>query len=392
MNAVTIIGSGMAAYTLARELRKLDKSRPMAIITADDGSFYSKPMLSNAFAQGKKAEELVGQTAAQMAHQLDATLLTKTAVKNLDVGNKRVVLEGRTLEYSALILAVGARPIRLPLRGNGADGVLSINHLSDYVAFRKAVDALDRLVTVVVLGAGLIGCEFADDLSGGGHRVTLVDPSDVPLASLAPRAISEGLKLALQSRGVGLQLGTTATTVEREGDSFHITLANGQNLKADIVLSAVGLRPDIDLAKTAGLAVDRGIVVDKFAKTSAHDVYALGDCAQYTIAGEATPRALPYIAPIMLVARAIAKTLSGTPTIVEMKPMPIIVKTPSYPIAIVAPAPHQSLAGVWKTEEVEGTTICRFYDENDLHVGFALAPQDAKLRARLVAELATSSA
>src|SRR5690242_17129742 len=121
MKPVIIIGAGPAGYTLARELRKLDKSAAMLIITADDGGFYSKPMLSNAFAQGKRADQLVSQTAAQMAAQLGATIMTGTGAVAVDTNAKTLESSAGTFEYGRLVLALGARPIRLQLNGSGAD-------------------------------------------------------------------------------------------------------------------------------------------------------------------------------------------------------------------------------------------------------------------------------
>jgi NADPH-dependent 2,4-dienoyl-CoA reductase/sulfur reductase-like enzyme len=107
MKPTIIIGAGMAGYTVAREVRKLDKERPLLVITADDGGFYYKPMLSNAFAQGKQAAQLVSQSAAQMAAQLGAHILTGTAVSGVDTQRKTVQTQAGEFEYPQLVLAVG---------------------------------------------------------------------------------------------------------------------------------------------------------------------------------------------------------------------------------------------------------------------------------------------
>lgn len=386
---LTIIGSGMAAYTVAREFRKVDKTAPLMIITADDGGFYSKPMLSNAFAQGKHAGNLISQSATAMAEQLSATILTNTIVSKVDTLNKKVITPAVDFSYTQLVIAVGAQAIRLPMNGDAAASVLSVNHIQDYAVFREKIDAIGPQARVAIIGAGLIGCEFADDLSTGGHIVSLIDPNTRPLAALAPIAISEGLQQALQARGVQLHLGTAAASIDYKDKALHITLTNGIQIDADVVLSAVGLRPDTRIAAAARLQIDRGILINHYGQTSAADVYAIGDCAQYSITGEALTRTLPYIAPIMVAARALAKTLSGTPSIIDLKPAPVIVKTPSYPIALIAPAPHQSASATWKTEQVGNATVCRCFDDKEQQIGFALAPQEAKLRASLIAELAT---
>jgi rubredoxin-NAD+ reductase len=388
MRPIIIIGAGMAGYTAARELRKLDKTVPLTIVTADDGGFYSKPMLSNAYAQNKLPTQLVTQTATQLAAQLDATIMTGTRVERLDTAGRKLVTDKGELDYDKLVFAVGAHPIRLPLEGDAADQAMSVNHVEDYVRFRQQLDATEagRRARVTILGAGLIGCEFADDLAGGGHAVTLIDPNPLPLAALAAPALSEGLQASLTERGVDLRLGTTASRVERGDGGLNLTLANGATVQTDILLSAVGLRPSTTLAAASGLTVNRGIVVDSYGRSSAPDVYALGDCAEYTEADGAT-RIMPYIAPLMNAARAIARTLTGTPTAIDLKPSAVIVKTPCYPLALVPP-PQKSVAqGSWATARDDKRTICRFYDADGLMAGFGMSHHDAAGRQALMAEL-----
>lgn len=393
MKPIIIIGAGMAGYTAARELRKLDKTIALTVITADDGGFYSKPMLSNAFAQKKLPAQLVTQSAVQLATQIDATILTATRVEHIDVANKTLTTNASVLEYDKLVFAIGAHPIRLALEGDGADQVMSVNHVEDYAVFRQQLDATEagRQARVTILGAGLIGCEFADDLAGGGHAVTLVDPNALPLAALAAPALSEGLKAALTARGIDLRLSTTASRVDRTDKGLKISLANGDSITTDIVLSAVGLRPSTSLAKATGLTVNRGIVVDAYGQTSAPDIYALGDCAEYTEADGAT-RIMPYIAPLMNAARAIARTLTGTPTAIDLKPSAVIVKTPSYPLALVPPAQKSLVEGSWHTSQDDKRTICRFYDAEGVLAGFGISHHEAASRQVLMAELGKTKA
>jgi rubredoxin-NAD+ reductase len=388
MKAIIIIGAGMAGYTAARELRKLDKTVPLIIVTADDGGFYSKPMLSNAFAQNKLPAQLVTQTSTQLATQLDVAIMTATRVERIDIEGRKLVTNKGELDYDKLVFAVGAHPIRLPLEGDAADQVLSVNHVQDYALFREQLDATEagRQARVTILGAGLIGCEFADDLAGGGHAVTLIDPNPLPLAALAAPALSQGLQAALTARGIDLRLGTTASRIDRSGGALTISLANGESVQTDIVLSAVGLRPSTALAAASGLQVNRGIVVDGYGRTSAPDIYALGDCAEYTDADGAT-RIMPYIAPLMNAARAIARTLTGTPTAIDQKPSAVIVKTPCYPLAIVPPLQKSLAQGGWEVEQDGKRTVCRFYDADGVLAGFGLSHHDAASRQALTAEL-----
>ena len=396
MNPIIIIGAGLAGYSVARELRKLDKTTPLLLITGDSGGYYSKPMLSNAFAQRKQAAQLLSQTSAQMAEQLGVTILATTRVESIDTAARTLITSAGSFDYAKLVLAVGAKPIRLAIAGDAADDVLSVNHVDDYAILRDKIAAIEGqpLQHVTILGAGLIGCEFADDLAGAGHPVTLVDPSPAPLAALAAPGLGAGLRKALETRGVTLHLGTTAARIDRSGARLQVTLANGTAFFTDLVLSAVGLRADLALAQAAQLTTGRGIVIDRFGQTSSADVYALGDCAEYTLAGDGSAptrtQTLPYIAPLMSAARAIARTLNGDPTAIDLKPAPVIVKTPSFPLALLPPPMHAANSGRWHEHDDSQRITARYYDAAGLMIGFGVSHQDAPVRQSLLAQLGSA--
>ena len=139
MKPIVVLGSGLAGYTLVRELRKLDRDVAITLISQDSGNYYSKPMLSNALAQGKTAESLVITVAADMARQLGITLLHHTQVSGIRRARKELQTSAGVIEYGRLVLALGADPIRLPLQGNAADAVVSVNDIEDYAKFRGAI-------------------------------------------------------------------------------------------------------------------------------------------------------------------------------------------------------------------------------------------------------------
>jgi len=357
---IVIVGSGLGGYTLARELRKLDAQLPLTLITQDAGDFYSKPMLSNALANGKSPEQLVMTPAATMAAQLDLMLYPHTQVLRMDTQAHRLHTTTGELAYAKLVLALGADPIRLELSGDGASEVLSVNDLSDYAHFRQRIAQARR---IAILGAGLIGCEFANDLAGAGYEVDVIDPTAHPLGRLLPPEAGEVVQQALAEVGVRWHLGTTASAVMRHAQGLRLALADGGELEVDVVLSAVGLRPRIGLAQAAGLSVNRGIVTDRHLQTSASDVYALGDCA------EVEGLVLPFVMPIMHAARALAKTLAGNMTAARYPAMPVVVKTPVIPV-VVAPPPNA--AGQWRLAATEHGMEARFEDSDGALWGFAL--------------------
>ena len=375
---VVILGSGLAGYNLAREFRKADKDTPLVIVSRDDAGFYSKPMLSNALAGGKTAAALVMKPAEKMAAELNATVLPRTEVRGIDTAARTVALaDGRTLGYRDLVLALGADPIRLPLAGDAASEVLSVNDLDDYARF---AERLAGVKTVALLGAGLIGCEFANDLLARGITPTVLDLADRPLSRLLPAEASAFLQQRLEAAGARFRFSVAAERVDRApGGGLRVTLGDGAVLEVDLVLSAIGLRPRTALAGAAGLAVNRGIVVDRHLATSAPHVFAIGDCA------EVDGLNLPYVMPLMSQARALGATLAGTPTRLVYPAMPVTVKTPACP-TVVCPPPADA-AGSWACDGPEGGCEARFTHVDGTLLGFAVLGGATARRQALAAQV-----
>ena len=382
---LVIVGAGLAGWTTARELRKRAPERSIVMISADAADFYAKPTLSNALAQKRTAAQLVTTPAAQMAETAQVQLHAYCTVRRLDTATQTVHFEdaqgvAQHLRYGQLVLASGAHPISLPMAGDAAHTVRAVNHLQDLAALHENLGPAPK--TVLVIGAGLIGCEFANDLLLGGYAVHVVDPAARPLALLLPQGAGESLGEALQAQGVVWHLGTTVQSLTRTADGrVQATLADGNVLRADSVLSAVGLRPETALASAAGIQCERGVLVDTLLQTSASNVYALGDCAQYASAGG---RTLPYVMPIMNAAKALAATLSGEPTALAFPLMPVAVKTPALPIVVAAP--HPSMQGQWSQDTVTSMDeggVWRFMDSQGQMRGFVLTGKQTTRRMEL---------
>jgi len=416
MKPLLILGTGLAGYTLAREFRKLDQTRPLVLVTADDGSAYAKPNLSNALANARSAEALVQSDAAGMATQLQARVLTRCRVITINTEAQRVhvvPMDNRQtdvacathpsieiIDYAQLVLALGAEPLRLPIAGNAADHIRSVNDLEDYRAFRDALSHCTAPARVAILGGGLIGCEFANDLAIAGHAVQVIDiapqalgrllPSDLPGAVRGP---AQALQQALQQTGVQWHLSRSLKTIQHSAtaSTLELQLDNGDCLEADLVLSAVGLAPRTALAASAGLQIGRGIVTNHCLQTSARHVYALGDCA------EVNGMLLPYVMPIMHGARALAATLASYQDTndsvqarsVHYPPMPVSVKTPALPITVCSPA--MGSAGAWaaaSTANADTNAIeAHFLSPEGKQLGFALTGTACSRRSALVRAL-----
>jgi rubredoxin-NAD+ reductase len=331
-NLLTIIGSGLAGFTLVREIRKLDKDFPIRVITQDSGDYYSKPQLSTAFTHHKSPSQLVLIPAEKFARQFNIEIKPYTKIEEIN------------FSYDQLVFACGARPV-IPLFEKGAsEGIYSVNNLDDYTPFHKSLEDKNH---VTIVGAGLVGCEFANDLIHGGYEVTIIAPENYPLSRLVPEEIGIELKKALEEKGVHWRLGEFFDSEENH----------------EIVLSAIGLKPEIALAQFSGIKVNKGIIVDEYLQTSQSNIYALGDCAEFK------GRLLPYIAPIAIGARALAKTILGERTPVIYPPMPIYIKTPAYPIVVLQP---EDDGGEWHLEKTHNNIRALVYNKNNELKGFAL--------------------
>ena len=368
MHPIVIIGSGMAGYTVAREFRKLNTEQELVMICADDAVNYAKPTLSNALVGNKAPEQIALGDAEKMSAQLNMRIEKNTWVKSIDAENHLLSLEKddveSTLTYAKLVLAIGANPIRLAISGDASDDIHVVNNLSDYTAFRKQID-LNHDKRVVILGAGLIGCEFANDLQNTGHKVTVIDLATQPLCRLLPAHVASAFKQGLEDTGVHFVLGTTVEKISKaDNNSYVVTLANGQSFIADAVLSAIGLQPNTALAKATNIATARGVLTNSSLETNQADIFAVGDCA------EVNGTLLPFVMPIMQQARALAKTLNGVQTTVHYPAMPVAVKTPAAPLTVLA-VPND-LEVTWQTEELDDGMIAKAFDSSETLRGFVL--------------------
>lgn len=375
MSPLVILGSGLAGYGLLREFRKRDTTTPVTLITADDGRVYSKPNLSNALSQNRAPAQLATETAEQAAVKFNATILSHTRVEAIDPTDKSVRTDQGELPYGRLVLALGADPFPHGLAGDAADEVLSVNDLDDYSRFRAALEGKRH---VAILGGGLIGCEFANDLVASGHTASVIHLGPWPLERLVPEVMGDALARSLDH--VAWRFGHTAKRVDHRAGGYRLTLDNGSLIDADLVLSAIGLKPRTQLAQAAGIPVNRGIVVNRKLETGVTDIHAIGDCAE--VAGHV----LPFVQPLLIQVRALAAILAGEDVQVSYPAMPVMVKTSAYPIAVQPPAPGAK--GAWQVETTAEGLVARHVNEAGELNGFALSGGETARRAELAKRVA----
>ena len=376
---IVVVGSGLAAYSLANAIKKINADTAITLITRDGGENYSKPMISTGFTKNFEPDQLATQTASDMAENLKITVRTRTSVTSIDTAVNELVLEGgERVAYASLVLTLGAELIRPPMGGDAANEVMGVNDLDDYRRFR------DNLSTkggkkVAVIGSGLIGCEFTNDLLNGGYTVEAVDPMDYCLPTLLPEKAGRAVQSALEEKGATFHFGPLATDVNKTADGYSVVLNSGETIEADAVLSAVGVRPRTQLAEDAGIECGRGIKTDRFLRTNVANVYAIGDCA------EVEGHVLVYVAPLMAAARALAATLTGTPTEVTYPAMPVTIKTPACPVCVSPVA--RDAEGEWTVEGEAPNIKALFHNPQGELIGFALTGSAVKERMPLTKQL-----
>lgn len=363
---IVIIGSGYAGYGLAKALRSADPHVEIRVLTRESGHLYAKPALSIALAQGKDAAQLASETPLAIEQRLNIRVYAHCTVERIDATARRLYTSLGEMSYGQLVLASGAEPIRLPIEGD-AHALLSINNLHDYQQFRERLVGAQR---VAILGDGLIGCEFANDLANSGVAVNVIGLGRWPMERLLPVEAGQHLQQALGALGVSWHLENSLQRIDSLEHGYRLQLTDGSHLDADLVLSAVGLRPERELAAKAGVAVGRGILVDGRLQTSQPGIFALGDCI------EIDGQLLPYLAPINQGILALSKTLLGQPTDVAYPLMPVTVKTPAAPLCLLPPA--TASAGAWQCTPTEDGLSAGFYDTQGTLQGFVLLGRQAQ--------------
>lgn len=340
--SIVVVGSGLAGFGVLRELRRLSPDAKLTLVTLEEGHFYSKPALSTALAKGKVADTLITSNSEKMALQLKLDARAGRQAEAIDREGKVLLTTGGPVPYDALVLATGALPVRPPTEGEAAHRAIAVNQLDHYDKFRRELPEGAR---VLIIGSGLVGTEFANDLISTGYKPVVVDMLPFPLAQLVPPQVGENVRDALSAEGVEWHLCRKVTAIDYKGDvpGYVATLDDGTRIEADLVLSAVGLRPNVKLAAEAGLDIGLGIKVNQFGQTSDPHIFAIGDCAEYQHGLSA------YVTPIMAAARGIAPSALGTPTEIRFPPLSVQVKTTLLPINLLPPP--RNAEGEWRCIE-----------------------------------------
>lgn len=322
---VVIVGAGRAGWQLAELLRARDADLPITLVTACSGDVYDKPLLSVALARQIAPDALVKARGTEAARRLNLRLLAHTHAIRICADTHTLRTTRGNLRYEHLVLAHGAQPALPPELPPAL--VWRVNHLDAYRRLRAALG--DHPKEVLIIGAGLVGSELANDLALGGHRVTLLDQLPAPLGrwpEAGPPLLQAWQDLPLHFVG-GVQVAGLARTADGR---LVATTTDGRRYAADQVIAATGLATPSRLARSAGLAMDGGITVAPDTLDTGHArIHALGDCA--AVAGQPSR----YIEPITRQARTLAAVICGCdPEPYEARPAVVRVKTGSLPLTL----------------------------------------------------------
>ncbi len=272
---IVIVGAGAAGHAAAETLRREGYRGELTMIGADRAPPVDRPNLSKDYLAGNAPEEWLPLRPREFFAEHRIALKLGVRVKSVDTARKQVVLEdGNAESYDRLLLATGADPVKLDLRGAGLPHVRYLRTLDDS---RAIVEATRTARRAVVIGSSFIGLEVAASLRARNVGVHVVGPDDVPLAKVMGPELGGFIRKLHEKHGVQFHLGTRPKSIEAQS----VTLENGERLPADLVVIGVGVRPAVSLAEDAGLATDRGVIVDEYLETSVPGVFAAGDIARW---------------------------------------------------------------------------------------------------------------
>lgn len=273
--SILVIGGGAAGNAAAETLRREGYTGPLTMFSADSSLPCDRPHLSKDYLAGKALEEWTVLRSADFYESNGIDVRLNACATRIDTALHEVQLaDGTHHSYGALLLATGAVPVRLNIPGADRPHVHYLRTLDDS---RALVEKAKAARTAVIIGASFIGLEVASSLRARGIEVHVVGPEAVPMARILGEELGSFIRSVHEQHGVNFHLGRVAAAIDREA----VTLSDGTSIDANLVVIGIGVQPATSLAEQAGLAIDRGVVVDEFLETSAPDVFAAGDIARW---------------------------------------------------------------------------------------------------------------
>ncbi|RMC34361.1 NAD(P)/FAD-dependent oxidoreductase [Paracoccus alkanivorans] len=276
---IVILGAGQAAASMAARLRANGHDGPLTVIGAESAAPYQRPPLSKAYLLGEMGVDRLVLRAPEWWREQGIELRLEECAVSIDRARRKVTTDRGEIEYDALALTLGAAPRRLPAEiGGELPGVHVIRNLSDVDLMAPEMQPGRRLV---VIGGGYIGLEAAAVARKLGLEVTLVEAAQRILGRVAAPETADMIRALHRAHGVEIIEGVTVTRLTGDGRVTGVTLGDGRTLPADLAVTGIGIMPETDLARNAGLALDNGIATNEFGQSSDPAIWAAGDCASF---------------------------------------------------------------------------------------------------------------
>jgi NADPH-dependent 2,4-dienoyl-CoA reductase/sulfur reductase-like enzyme/nitrite reductase/ring-hydroxylating ferredoxin subunit len=272
---IVIVGAGAAGHAAAETLRREGYSGALVMIGADGSLPVDRPNLSKDYLAGTAPDEWLPLRPREFFEEHAIELVLGARALSLDAAGRQVLLEGgRSYSYDKLLLATGANPVKLELPGSDLPHV---HYLRTLGQSRAIVAATQRAQHAVVIGSSFIGLEAAAALRTRKLEVRVVGPDAVPLGRVMGPELGAFIRKVHENHGVVFHLGRRPRVIE----DGSVTLDNGERIPSDLVIVGIGVRPEVALAEKAGLAIERGVLVDEYLETSAAGIFAAGDIARW---------------------------------------------------------------------------------------------------------------
>ncbi len=274
-----IIGGGLAGASAVEGIREIDSRGSIAVIASEQFLPYNRPPLTKKLWFGKQTVEdiWVYGSGFYFNHAVDL-MLGIEAVKVEPTSKVVHTSNGDTFRYEKLLLATGGIPRMLPIDGGDLDGIYYYRYLKDYEALHAEATAGK---SAIVIGGGFIGSEIAAALRINSVNVTIIFPDPYLCSRVFPEALGKAVQDDFMQRGVRVLAGESVESIKKEGSHFIAHTNQGHDIKSDILIAGIGIKPGTALAEEAGLRTDNGVLVNEFLQSSHPDIYSAGDCAAF---------------------------------------------------------------------------------------------------------------
>ena len=277
-NLYAIIGGGAAGLNAAKAIRERDKTGSIYMLSNEAYPAYNRPMLTKSLVAGLDAEQIAVQEASWYEENNICLLLGKNVV-SIDTEKKEIHTDdGAKFKYTKLIYALGSECFIPPIQGADQPEVIAIRRLSDT---QKVTELLPQTKEAVVIGGGVLGLEAAWELKKARCKVTVLELAPRLMGRQLDEGAGEMIKAVSEAQGITIHTGVQIEAIEGDGHVTGVRLGDGRVFPAQLVIVSCGVRANVAVAKAAGIETDRAVVVNSRMETSAADVYACGDCAQY---------------------------------------------------------------------------------------------------------------